>query len=175
MRSYFNQNNTSAGVKYLLVGGILLAVIAFVYKLKLDHIPPLQFLFVNFLMIFLINYLIMRDAEVSPFVIGDENTTCKVGSVLGLFGFLCTFYAMQFISIESAMTLFLWAGVFGIIIDKLVRGADYSSSELLFCLLALAGVMFVLRPPFLFGNLGSSHYIGHWDKEGYVSHEDYLN
>jgi len=159
----------------MLWGGVFLAVVVFVYKLKLDHVPPVQFLFVNFLMIFLINYLIMRDAEVSPFVIGEENTSCKKGSVIGLFGFLCTFYAMEFISIESALTLFLWAGIFGIIIDKLVRGADYKGSELLFCLLALAGVMFVLRPPFLFGNLGSSHYIGHWDKEGYVSHEEYLN
>jgi hypothetical protein len=63
----------------------------------------------------------MRDASVTPFVVGEDNTNSKVGSIIGLVGVICTFYAMEFIAIESTMTLFFWSALFGIIIDKAIR------------------------------------------------------
>jgi len=39
---------------------------------------------------------------------------------------------------------------------------------MMFTLLAMLGVLFVFRPPFIFGSFGSAHYMGHWGKDGYV-------
>ena len=46
-----------------------------------------------------------------------------------------------------------------------VRGSITSS---IFILLAMGGVVLVLRPAFLFGSLGGPHYLGHWGQNGYI-------
>jgi len=108
----------------------------------------------------------MRDASVTPFVVGEDNTSSKVGSIIGLTGLICTCYAMEFMPIESSMTLLFWSALFGIVIDKVVRKAEYTMNELLFVLLAVVGATFVLRPSFLFGGWSQPHYLGHWGKNG---------
>ena len=78
-------------------------------------------------------------------------------------------YAMEFIAIESSIALFFSAGIFCILID-MTNGSSrvqYKASEYLFVILAIVGVFFILRPPFIFGGFGEAHYIGHWDVQGW--------
>jgi len=72
----------------MVVAGIFISIIVFVYRMFLTHIPPVQFLFLTFLIIFLLNYCIMRDAEVTPFVKEDNNIGSKFGSVFGFIGII---------------------------------------------------------------------------------------
>lgn len=118
----------------------------------------------------------MRDAVVLPFVTGEDNTTGKTLSILGMVGLICVNYSMEFVSIETTWTLFFCCGLIGLICDVILsRGSSYKSQDYLFCILALVGVAFILRPPFLFGSFGESHEVGHWTKDGWFTHQELNN
>ena len=116
------------------------------------------------------NYMILRDAVVSPFIRGEQNTSGKIATILGVLSVLSTCYAMQFVAIESAIALFFCCGLFALLIDVTTSGIRYKPLECAFILLAVVGVFFIMRPPFLFGKLGEAHYIGHWTKDGWHAH-----
>ena len=162
--------SATAGLFNMLLAAVLFAIVAFTYRFKYNHIPPLQYFFVLVLFTFLLNYMILRDAayqenHIKPFISGEHNSTGRWGSIFLLASVILASYAMEFIAIESVIAIYFSASVFCIIIDK-VSGAGsfhYKFMEYMFILLAIAGVFFILRPPFLFGKLGNAHYIGHWD------------
>ena len=150
----------------MLVGGIIFAIIAFIYRYSMNKIPPIQFIFTEFFFVFIFNYYVLRDADVSPTVKDDEDGNTKLACLIGFLSLMCTCYAFEFIPIESVLAIFFLAFVFGAIIDITTGKANYSGSSCLWCLATLAGVLFILRPPFIFGNWGESNYIGHWGEKG---------
>jgi drug/metabolite transporter (DMT)-like permease len=154
----------------MLLSGIVFAIVAFTYRFQYNYIPPLQFFFVIILFTFLMNYMILRDSayreqHVKPFIQGEHNSTGKWGSVFLLCSVVFASYAMEYIAIESVVAIYFSASIFCILIDRVNGGASngYKFMEYMFVLLAIVGVFFILRPPFLFGKLGNAHYIGHWD------------
>ena len=155
-----------AGLYYMVIAGILFGILFFFYRFSMNHIPPIQLIFVVWLVIFLMNYYSMRDASITPFIpeITGKSMTAKLAGVFGFAAIVCINYSLQYIAIESALAIFFCAGIFGYIIEKVKNGSSFSGLELLFSLIMLGGVMFILRPPFLFGGLGEEHRIGHWNQ-----------
>ncbi len=100
---------------------------------------------------FLMNYMIMRDAAVSPFIRHELNAHGKFATIMGVLSILSTCYAMQFVAIESAIALFFCCGLFALLIDVIAVGKSYKTLECGYILLVVVGVFFIMRPPFLFG------------------------
>ena len=150
----------------MVVGGIILAVISFIYRYSMNKVPPIQFLFTEFFFILIFNYYVLRDADIPPSVSEEVDGSTKLACFIGFLSLMSTCYAFEFIPIESVLSIFFFAFIFGVLIDILTGTANYSMKSCLWCLATLLGVLFILRPPFVFGDWGESTRIGHWGKLG---------
>jgi len=83
-------------------------------------------------------------------------------SVIGFLALIFSVWALEYISIESVVSIFYCSLLFGIVIDVVHGKSNYSGTSCLWCLATLLGVLFILRPPFVFGDWGESHQLGHW-------------
>ena len=75
---------------------------------------------------FVINYYLMRDAVIAPFIKGEDSLPSKIGSFMGFLGIMLSFSSMEYIAIESTITIFFWCGLFGLILDKFKNHTNYS-------------------------------------------------
>ena len=71
--------------------------------------------------------MIMRDAVITPFIQGEENNTGKFTAVIGISSIICTCYSMEFVTIETALSLFFCSGLFALVFDILFSKANYKS------------------------------------------------
>jgi len=172
MKSFDQKHSEKAGHFYMLLAAILFGLMFGLYRSFLTHIPPIQIAFVVVMLVFIINYFFLRHAFEKPYI-EDPNRSfsAKLAGVLGLISILLLFYSMQFVAIETSLTLFFWAAIFATLIEKYKSQVIYNNAELLFGVVAVVGVLLVFKAPFILGGWGNNTRIPNYNVTEFVSEE----
>jgi len=101
----------------MIIGGCILGIMSFIYRFNMHKIPPMQFFFTELFFIFIINYFVIRDAGVKPYVKEEDQTPTKIASFMGLISLITFCYSLKYLIIEDALSILYFVFIIAIIID----------------------------------------------------------
>eukprot|EP01016_Furgasonia_blochmanni_P029615 TRINITY_DN3105_c0_g1_i22.p1 TRINITY_DN3105_c0_g1~~TRINITY_DN3105_c0_g1_i22.p1 ORF type:complete len:459 (+),score=86.24 TRINITY_DN3105_c0_g1_i22:60-1436(+) len=148
----YARHRNKASIYYILASVCVFSVMGIFYRAALTYIPPIQLIFVTFLVIFLINYYVIRcSPTILPYIETEEESFhSKLSGFFGLFSIVCLYYSMKFIDQDSAIFLWLTSPLTAIAIEVAIYHERYTHREMVLVCGAVLGSLFILKPP-IFG------------------------
>lgn len=136
---------------YFLIQTILIALVNFLIKF-LSNVPALQMIYLRSVLVYLFNFSIMTELSIDPYP--EDQRKMRFLITRGAFNYFSTLFyviSIKILSIMEATTLFytfsIWIGFLGwfLVKEKVTRYEVFAS------LFGFAGIMFVVRPSYIFG------------------------
>ena len=140
---------SSAGALHVLVSAAAFAVMTAAAKLAGSRLPVFEIVFVRALFSVLVTAALLRRVR-SP-LLGTRRPLLALRGLFGFLGLSCSFYAVIHLPLAEATLLQFMHPVFTVALAALLLGEQIGRGVIVGIPLALAGVLLVVRPGFLFG------------------------
>ena len=140
---------SSAGASYVLLSAAAFAVMTSAAKLVGTRLPLFEIVFVRALFSVLVTAALLRRVR-SP-LLGTRRPLLALRGLFGFLGLSCSFYAVIHLPLAEATLLQFMHPVFTVALAVLLLGEQIGPGVVIGIPLALAGVLLVVRPGFLFG------------------------
>ena len=139
----------SAGAHYVLVSAAAFAAMTAAAKLVGARLPLFEIVFVRALFSVLVTAALLRHVR-SP-LLGTRRPLLALRGLFGFLGLSCSFYAVIHLPLAEATLLQFMHPVFTVALAALLLGERVGRGVGVGIPFALAGVLLVVRPGFLFG------------------------
>ena len=127
------------------------------------YIPTFQFLFYRSIFLVIVNSLLMKEFKI-PFYTESPrmNRFLFLRSLLGMCATTLLFTSYKLMPLSEAVVITITNPIFVGIFASIFLGEKYQWSNALTCVICMAGVICVARPPFIFGGTdeGNVHIFG---------------
>jgi len=126
------RNKTTIGRGYIIFATLMFAVLAWMKSTYIPHLPSLEVIFVMFLVTFIMNYYLLNGALFKPFLENDDNSySIKLCGGLAVGFIACFYYALNFISTQSAIVIFNFGFIGVILLELFVLNESYTKPQLI--------------------------------------------
>lgn len=132
---------------YLLGVAIIVTLISILLNLTSKEVPPIQVLFLSFLVTFLLNYYIIRETQILPYIEHDEDAFySKVTGAAALLSMVTLYYAQTFMSERAVLLFWFGAPLCALAFEVSYANIKYTQNEQMAFIGAYIGVFMVVRP-----------------------------
>ena len=145
---------SSNGALHVLVSAAAFAGMTAAAKRVGAHLPVFEIVFVRALFSVLVTAALLRRVR-SP-LLGTRRPLLALRGLLGFLGLSCSFYAVIHLPLAEATLLQFMHPVFTVALAALLLGERIGRGVVIGLPLALAGVLLVVRPGFLFGGAATA-------------------
>jgi drug/metabolite transporter (DMT)-like permease len=139
----------ASGPRVMLLSAAAFAAMTAAAKLVGGRLPVFEIVFVRALFSVLLTSWLLRRARVP--LLGSQRPLLALRGVLGFLGLSCSFYAVIHLPLAEATLLQFMHPLFTVGLAALLLREPIGRSLVLGIPLALAGLLLVVRPGFLFG------------------------
>jgi drug/metabolite transporter (DMT)-like permease len=141
----------SKGVQYAALGAVCFSFMSAFGKLAGDTIPTQQIVLVRGSVVTLWTYALLRKQKLSPW--GTERGLLFLRGFLGYAALSCFLWAVVRLPLADTTVIHFTNPVFTALLAAVFLGEVLRGWEVFLALVALAGVLIVARPGFLFGDV----------------------
>lgn len=142
-----NRSSQLSGIYYIIIVMICSSVLINIAD-KVEHdIPGLQLLFIIVLVSFVLNYYLIREGHINPYLETEEaHSKAKLIGFLAIISIGTFFYAIQTSAKSFVLFLLFTSWIISAIIERCVYKETYSRYDILSSLIVLAGAVIVNIP-----------------------------
>ncbi len=140
----------SKGVWFMLAGVFMFSLGTACIKMGGERLPPTELLMARVVAGFLVCQALLRRAGAGTW--GNRKGLLLLRGVTGTAALLCIFQAFIFLPLADATVLFFLHPVFVALLSAWLLGERMGKKGVLSVFLSLLGVVFIIKPSFLFGH-----------------------
>lgn len=142
------------GMRFMLLGTFLFSIGSLLVKMAGMRLPTMEILFIRGLIGIVFCWSIVRRAGVGMF--GNRRVMLLLRGLVGFVGLFTEFYAIVHLPLADATALLFSHPMAVALLAWVVMGERLNATSLLAIFIAIAGVVVVCRPGFLFGASASA-------------------
>ena len=143
----------SRGLRYAAAAALSFSAMSALAKLVGDRIPTQEIVLARALVVVALSLHALRKARISPW--GTERGLLFIRGLFGYGALSCFLWAVVRLPLADTTVIHFTNPVFTALLAALFLGELLRGMEVLLALTALAGVVVVARPSFLFGDVSS--------------------
>jgi drug/metabolite transporter (DMT)-like permease len=146
----------SPGIRAMAVGAWWFAVMGLFVKLSGRRLPSSQIVLVRAALTLAMSYWAVRQAGL-PSIWGEQRRLLLVRGTLGAIGINCFYWSLVHLPLGEATLIQYTNPIFATILAALWVGERVRVGEMICLATAMAGVVLITRPGFLFGTAAGLH------------------
>ncbi len=139
----------SAGVRDMIVASVLFSIMGIIVKMLGERIPSTEMVFARSAVTLVLSFWMLRRAGLSWK--GERRGLLFLRGALGFGALMCFFYGITHLPLGDVMVLQFSNPIIATFLAAAFLGERIGPREAVSGLIALAGVILVARPEFLFG------------------------
>ena len=142
------------GLRYMVAAAFFFSLMSLFVKLAGQRLPAVEIVFFRSAVMLVISTMLVRRAGLS--IWGNNKRMLLVRGFLGFGALLCFFYAVTKLPLADVTVLHFTNPVFTALLASLFLAESMRGREVAGLVLSLTGVVFIVRPSFLFGQLAGN-------------------
>eukprot|EP01017_Pseudomicrothorax_dubius_P038512 TRINITY_DN5783_c0_g1_i4.p1 TRINITY_DN5783_c0_g1~~TRINITY_DN5783_c0_g1_i4.p1 ORF type:complete len:385 (-),score=96.33 TRINITY_DN5783_c0_g1_i4:673-1827(-) len=153
LEKFEGEHGNISAFYYVLAASVILSVIIVLLRFTSEPVPPLQVIFLAFLITFLLNYFVLRESDILPYLESEEDSfQSKLCGGSFLFAIICFYYAQTMVSAEATLTIWFTAPLMTLAAERFVLKIVYSEKEHIAFGLGFLGALVICKPPLFWGS-----------------------